>query len=357
MVVDRTGVHSPSTVYLGPPGQNRTAPHVYPTTVPARTAGSPRRPARPTCRRTPAAPPTGIAIVLVAQLMLVLDATVVNVALPRIDADLGFGPASLSWVLNAYTLAFGGLLLLGGRLGDVLGRLPHLRDRPRRLHPRLRRSAASPRPRASWSPPAPLQGVGAALAAPERARPAHHQRSRRGGPQPRARALRRRLLGRRVHRPAARRPRHRRRLVALDAVHQRPDRHRRAAARPALRRPRPRAAPAASTSSAPSPRPSAPSSLVWALIGTPEHGWISARTVGGFAVGAALLAVLALTERRVAHPMMQPAPAAQPAPRRRPRRDGARRRRASCRCSSWSCSTSSGCSASARCRRAWRSCR
>ena len=57
---------------------------------------------------------------LVAQLMLVLDATVVNVALPRIDTDLGFGPASLSWVLNAYTLAFGGLLLLGGRLGDVL---------------------------------------------------------------------------------------------------------------------------------------------------------------------------------------------------------------------------------------------
>ena len=65
----------------------------------------------------------GIAIVLVAQLMIVLDATVVNVALPRIDEDLGFGPASLSWVLNAYTLAFGGLLLLGGRLGDIRGRL------------------------------------------------------------------------------------------------------------------------------------------------------------------------------------------------------------------------------------------
>ena len=64
----------------------------------------------------------GIAIVLVAQLMLVLDASVVNVGLPRIDADLAFGPAGLSWVLNAYTLAFGGLLLLGGRLGDVLGR-------------------------------------------------------------------------------------------------------------------------------------------------------------------------------------------------------------------------------------------
>ncbi|HET6938305.1 MAG TPA: MFS transporter, partial [Nocardioides sp.] len=64
----------------------------------------------------------GIAIVLVAQLMFTLDATVVNVALPRIDTALGFGPASLSWVLNAFTLAFGGLLLLGGRLGDVFGR-------------------------------------------------------------------------------------------------------------------------------------------------------------------------------------------------------------------------------------------
>ena len=63
----------------------------------------------------------GLAFVLLAQLMLVLDATIVNVALPDI-ATLGFGPASLSWVLNAYTLAFGGLLLLGGRLGDVLGR-------------------------------------------------------------------------------------------------------------------------------------------------------------------------------------------------------------------------------------------
>jgi EmrB/QacA subfamily drug resistance transporter len=65
----------------------------------------------------------GIAIVLVAQLMLVLDVTVVNVALPHIKTDLDFTPAGLSWVLNAYTLAFGGLLLLGGRLGDVFGRL------------------------------------------------------------------------------------------------------------------------------------------------------------------------------------------------------------------------------------------
>ena len=92
---------------------------------------------------------TGIAIVLVAQLMLVLDAAVVNVALPRIDTDLGFGPASLSWVLNAYTLAFGGLLLLGGRLGDVRGRLRIFEIGLSRLHRRSRCSAASPRPRPS----------------------------------------------------------------------------------------------------------------------------------------------------------------------------------------------------------------
>jgi EmrB/QacA subfamily drug resistance transporter len=54
--------------------------------------------------------------------MLMVDATVMNVALPRIQAGLHFSPASLAWVLDAYTLTFGGLLLLGGRLGDLYGR-------------------------------------------------------------------------------------------------------------------------------------------------------------------------------------------------------------------------------------------
>ena len=80
-------------------------------------------PTRPERERDARRAAIGVGIVLVAQLMLVLDATVVNVALPHIQTDLGFSPAGLSWVLNAYTLAFGGLLLLGGRLGDVLGRL------------------------------------------------------------------------------------------------------------------------------------------------------------------------------------------------------------------------------------------
>jgi EmrB/QacA subfamily drug resistance transporter len=63
-----------------------------------------------------------LALVLGAQLMIVLDLTVVNVALPTIAHGLHFSASSLSWVLNAYTLTFGGLLLLGGRAGDILGR-------------------------------------------------------------------------------------------------------------------------------------------------------------------------------------------------------------------------------------------
>src|SRR5919202_582461 len=57
-----------------------------------------------------------------AQLMVVLDATVVNIALPSAQADLGFDDGARQWVVSAYALAFGSLLLLGGRVGDVLGR-------------------------------------------------------------------------------------------------------------------------------------------------------------------------------------------------------------------------------------------
>ncbi|HUN34151.1 MAG TPA: MFS transporter [Trebonia sp.] len=76
-----------------------------------------------TSPRSPASKPAvALAIMLGAQLMIILDATVVNIALPHIQAGLGFSSTSLSWVLNGYTLTFGGLLLLGGRMGDILGR-------------------------------------------------------------------------------------------------------------------------------------------------------------------------------------------------------------------------------------------
>ncbi|CAL9667903.1 Putative multidrug resistance protein MdtD [Streptomyces sp. enrichment culture] len=66
----------------------------------------------------------GMALLVIAscQLMVVLDITIVNIALPGIQRALDFSTTSLSWVVNAYTLTFGGLLLLGGRMGDILGR-------------------------------------------------------------------------------------------------------------------------------------------------------------------------------------------------------------------------------------------
>lgn len=246
----------------------------------------------------------GIALVLVAQLMLILDATVVNVALPHIDADLSFGPAGLSWVLNAYTLAFGGLLLLGGRLGDVFGR--------RRMFEAGLAvfTVASLVAGLAQSPDLlvasrALQGVGAALAAPGvlallmTSAPDQAARNRAlalfgavtsGGMSIGlllgglltdvgswrwtmfinvpiglvVLALTRRYLDETVRRPG--------RFDVVGAI--------------------------SATGGA--------VAIVWALIQAPEHGWTSARTVGGFVVGALLIALLARTETRVAHPMVRP---------------------------------------------------
>ena len=89
-----------------------------PTIATRAPAGTARRSGEPRSRTGS----IGLWLVMLAQLMLVLDATVVNVALPHIAADLNFSRGDLSWVLNGYAVAFGGLLLLGGRVGDVFGR-------------------------------------------------------------------------------------------------------------------------------------------------------------------------------------------------------------------------------------------
>jgi len=246
-----------------------------------------------------------IAIVLGAQLMFTLDATVVNVALPRIDTALGFGPASLSWVLNAFTLAFGGLLLLGGRLGDVFGRrrlfvggvalftvaslLGGLAQTPELL---VAARAA--------------QGVGAAMAAPgvlallTTSAPDEPARLRAlalfgavsssglsiglllGGAVTDLGSWRWTMF---INVPIG--------LAVLvltrryvDETPRRPGRFDFVGAITAT---------------------GAAVSLVWSLIGAPEHGWTSARTILGFVLGIALLAALAVTERRVAHPLLRPA--------------------------------------------------
>ncbi len=247
---------------------------------------------------------TGIAIVLVAQLMLVLDATVVNVALPRIDANLGFGPASLSWVLNAYTLAFGGLLLLGGRLGDVFGRLKAFEAGLAifTVASALGGLAQSP---GQLVTARTLQGVGAALAAPSvlalltTSAPDEAARNRAfalfgavssggasiglilGGLLTDVGSWRWTLF---INVPIG--------IAVLvlaprfvDETQRRPGRFDLVGA-------------FAATLGA--------VSLVWALIGTPEHGWTSARTLVGFVLGLAMLLLLARTETRHPHPMVQP---------------------------------------------------
>src|SRR3712207_1222513 len=65
---------------------------------------------------------TALVVLCAGMLMVILDQTIVNVALPSIQDDLGFSQSGLAWVVNAYLIAFGGLLLLSGRLGDLVGR-------------------------------------------------------------------------------------------------------------------------------------------------------------------------------------------------------------------------------------------
>jgi EmrB/QacA subfamily drug resistance transporter len=78
--------------------------------------------AQPHVSRGPASPWLVLVLICIAQFMVVLDATIVNVALPSIQKDVGLSEANLQWIINAYTLLFGGFLLLGGRAGDLLGR-------------------------------------------------------------------------------------------------------------------------------------------------------------------------------------------------------------------------------------------
>ncbi|MDG4858934.1 MFS transporter [Streptomyces sp. T-3] len=83
--------------------------------APAATGG--QGPAEPDPRRW-----WGLVVIALAQLMVVLDATIVNIALPSAQRDLGMSDGNRQWVITAYTLAFGGLLLLGGRIADLVGR-------------------------------------------------------------------------------------------------------------------------------------------------------------------------------------------------------------------------------------------
>ena len=164
-------------------------------------------------------------VLCVGMLMIVLDVTVVNVALPSIQDDLGFSQSSLAWVVNAYLIAFGGLLLLSGRLRRPPRAQERLPGRPGRLHGRLaavRRGA---------EPGAARRGAlhpGRRRRDDVRRDPRHDRddvpRAARAGEGDRH--LRVRRVRRRLDRPARRRRADRVDQLALDLLRQHPDRHR-----------------------------------------------------------------------------------------------------------------------------------
>ncbi|MFE4378482.1 MFS transporter [Streptomyces cyaneofuscatus] len=94
-----------------------------PSAVP-RTPSSPEALHPPSSQLTSRVRLSALAVIATSMLMIVLDGSIVTVAMPAVQDDLGFTPAGLSWVVNAYLIAFGSLLLLAGRLGDLIGRKP-----------------------------------------------------------------------------------------------------------------------------------------------------------------------------------------------------------------------------------------
>ena len=232
--------------------------------------------------------------------MIVLDASVVNIALPSIQTDRGFSSANLPWVINAYVVAFGGLLLLGGRAGDLLGRrrmfmagvglftLASLLGGMAQGQAWLLRGQA-------------LQGIGAAIVAPT-ALALIDDVSGGTTTQPRLRRLRRNVRGGRRDRPHSGRCAHRG-VVAVDAVHQHPDRH------PAHRvgTPDSWASPRRSASLRPARRAGEPA--VWsrwstALPTPPRHEWTSPTTIALLVAGVGLLVTFLVIESRVEHPLL-----------------------------------------------------
>ena len=108
-----------------------------------------------------------LAVIATARLVVVLDATIVDVALPHIQGALGFSGSNLEWVVNAYALAFGGLLLLGGRLA-MLGRRRIFIARIVLFRPASLLGALPPARPGCW-PRGAAQGIGGALARRHRA--------------------------------------------------------------------------------------------------------------------------------------------------------------------------------------------
>ena len=173
-----------------------------------------------------------LVLICLAQFMVILDVSIVNVALPSIRGGLHFGTTGLQWVVNAYTITFGGFLLLGGRLADLLGRRRVFLARHRPVQ--LRFAAVRARELARAADRRARTAGSRRRGALPREPGDHHDLVRRGHrAQPRARRLGRDGRARRRLRSAARRTVDPGSRLAGDLLDQRPDRRRGDPRRPA----------------------------------------------------------------------------------------------------------------------------
>ena len=246
-----------------------------------------------------------LAVIGIAQLMVVLDVTVMNIALPSAQRALHFTTVDRQWVVTAYTLSFGSLLLLGGRLSDLFGRkvtfLIGLTRLRRRLGHRRRLGQFRHAGDRARLPGRVRRDPGAVGAVPA---DDHVQRSE--GPRQGVRRLRRDRRGRQRRRPAARRRADRVPVLALDALHQ-PVLRGRGLHRGAVLLQR---QPSGSSPSWTSPACVAVSSglfcLVYGFSNAATHNWHTPSTYGFLAAGVALLVAFAFWQGRAASPLLPP---------------------------------------------------
>jgi MFS family permease len=248
----------------------------------------------------------GLALALLAltQFVIVLDASIVNVALPSIGRALDFSQDDLSWVVNAYTLTFGGFLLLGGRLADLLGR--------RRVFIgglilfSLASLAGGLAQSDVWLIAARgVQGLGAAIISPA-ALSLVTTMFAEGAERNRALGVWGAVAGSGgAAGRAARRHPHPVRRVGVGAVRQRADRPRRGVrlAAPAAGEPRHRERPRLRRRRR-DDGDGGPRALVYALVDANNAGWGSTQTIGLLAISVALLGAFIVIESRTSHPLM-----------------------------------------------------
>ena len=247
-----------------------------------------------------------LGVIGLAQLMVVLDVTVMNIALPSAQRALHFTTADRQWVVTAYTLAFGSLLLLGGRLADLLGRKVTFLIGLLGFAGVSAIGGASVNfamlitARACQGAFARAPGAVGAVAADDHV---HRAEGARQG----VRHLRRDRRGRRRDRPAARRRADRVPVLALDALRE-----------PDLRRAWPSSAERSCCTRQPSqvkPKLDIPGvllvsgalfCLVYGFSNAATHSWHTPSTWGFLVAGVALLVVFAIWQGRAAHPLLPP---------------------------------------------------